>query len=155
MQKIVLPSIKQIVEDFPQITFNESGDFYYSAKENSVFYNKSSLITEAGLFQLLHELGHATSRHHHFESGIELLKMESQAWHKAEQIAHQYDLKIPSGLIEHCIDSYRDWLHLRSRCPECGNIGAETEICNYSCFNCKQKWSVPLNQRSRCYRLKY
>lgn len=154
MQKITLPKLSDITEDFSQLNFKESGDFYFSARDNCIYYNKRYIEEEAGIFQLLHEIGHALSHHHHFESGIELLKMESEAWSKAQKIAQQYDLQIPEELIERCIDSYRDWLHLRSQCPNCKNTSIEVEINLYHCFNCQQKWSVPVDQRNRCYRLK-
>lgn len=154
MPKIALPKIETIFEDFAQLSFQEADEFYFSAKNHCIYYNKIRIHTEAGIFQLLHEIGHALSNHHHFESGIQLLKMESEAWRKAQSIAKQYELEIPEALVEGCIDSYRDWLHLRSQCPNCKNTSLEFEAGAYHCFNCQQKWSVPLNQRSRCYRLK-
>lgn len=154
MQTIVLPNIATIRADFPQIGFKESASCYYSAREKCIFYIPKQLHSKPGVFQLLHEVGHALESHHHFESGIELLKMEAEAWRRAKHIAKQYGLAIPSELIEHCLDSYRDWLHVRSTCPNCGNIAIESGPNEYHCFNCKQKWSVSGDQRSRCYRLK-
>jgi hypothetical protein len=154
MPKTILPSIKQIAEDFPTLGFKASEDFYFSARNKCVYYNKILISSEAGTFQLFHEIGHALSKHHHYESGIELLKMESEAWSKARKIAKQYELEIPEAIIERCLDSYRDWLHLRSVCPNCKNTSVETDANNYHCFNCFQNWSVPLDQRSRRYRHK-
>lgn len=152
--KITLPSIQQITEDFSQLAFKESEDFYFSARNKVIYYNKKLVLTEPGVFQLFHEIGHALAGHHHYESGVELLKIESEAWHRAKQIAHEYRLKIPEALIEHCLDSYRDWLHLRSVCPNCSAVGVESGINYYHCFNCFQKWTVPSSQRARCYRRK-
>ncbi len=154
MPKITLPSINQLQEDFPSIHLEEAKEFYFSARDKCVYYNKKQVLTEVGMFQLIHEIGHALSNHHHFESGVELLKMETEAWSKAEKIAKQYDLEIPPALIERCLDSYRDWLHLRSICPECKATGVETDVNLYHCFNCLQKWSVPTDQRTRRYRHK-
>jgi len=147
-------SLSQVFDDFPALKFKESEEFYFSAKDNCIYYNKKHAQTELGTFQLLHEIGHALSGHHHYESGIQLIKMESEAWSKAKNIAKQYDLEIPAELVEHCLDSYRDWLHLRSLCPNCKSVSVETDSASYHCFNCLQKWTVPTDQRSRCYRLK-
>lgn len=154
MPKTVLVKIDQLKEDFPTLKFEESDDFYYSAKNKTIFFNNEALGTEIGFIQLLHEIGHALEGHHTFQSGVELVKMESQAWSRAKKIAGEYGLEIPDSLIEQCLDSYRDWLHGRSTCPNCKNTGVESDIGQYHCFNCQQKWVVPLHQRSRCYRLK-
>lgn len=154
MQQIALPSIESVREDFGQITFQPSQDFYYSAHDKCIYFVPAYLSSEAGIFQLFHEMGHALEGHHHFESGIELLKMEAEAWRRAKHIANQYGLEIPADLIEHCLDTYRDWLHLRSTCPTCKNVAVEIDANEYHCFNCRQKWSVSADQRSRCYRLK-
>lgn len=154
MPKSILPSLQTIIEDFSQFSFHLSDDFYYSAREDCIYYNPAYLDDEAGVFQLLHEIGHALSGHHHFESGIELLRMETEAWNREQKIAANYQLVIPDAIVEHCIDSYRDWLHMRSQCPRCQNISIETSSSHYRCFNCGQEWSVPTHQRSRCYRLR-
>ena len=154
MPKTNLPSITVVIRDFPQLTLRESEDFYYSSRDKCVYYNKAHTQTEAGLFQLFHEIGHALSSHHHYDSGIQLLKMEAEAWKEAKAIAQTYKLTIPDDLIEHCLNSYRDWLHLRSTCPTCKNIAIEEKLNCYHCFNCYQKWSVPTDQRSRSYRHK-
>lgn len=152
MPKTTLPSIKQIQSDFEHLTFAPADSFYFSAKHETIFFEPKIAKTQNGFIQLLHEISHALCRHHHYESGIQLLKMESEAWAKAKQIAKEYDIEIPEDLIEQCLNTYRDWLHLRSTCPECSLISTEIEPYLYRCFNCATQWSVPLDQRTRRYR---
>jgi len=154
MQKINLPNIKTVQADFPQFSFGDHNVFHWSPADNCVYYVSKELSTSQGLYQLLHELGHAICAHKNYESGVELLKIEVEAWNMAQEIATKYSLKIDQKQIDQCLDSYRDWLHLRSTCPNCDSISIETNPNYYHCFNCFQKWKVPVNQRTRHYRLK-
>lgn len=154
MPKTSLPSVSQLRADFPAFTFAPAKEFYWSAQKQTIFYKSKSVTTQRGLFQLLHELGHALLGHKNFESGVELLRLEAAAWKKAQQLAEQYNLTLDETQIEHCLDSYRDWLHLRSTCPSCSNVSTEIKADHYRCFNCRQAWKVPSDQRSRHYRLK-
>ncbi len=142
------------MSDFPDFTFLEADEFYWSGKSRQIYVKKAELNSLGGLFQLFHELGHATLGHANFESAIQLLKMESDAWQQAAKIARSYDFEIDSEHIEHSLDTYRDWVHLRSVCPKCQAVGVETEANHYRCFNCRQNWQTPNDQRRRCYRKK-
>lgn len=154
MQKTDLLSLDTLITDFPELTFEAHEVFHWSPRHNTVYYNKAKLTRPEGIFQLLHELSHALLEHVYYESGVELLRMETTAWQKAESLAKHYGVKISSKHIERCLDSYRDWLHVRSTCPGCKAISLEISANNYHCFNCLQRWSVPKDQRSRAYRLK-
>ncbi len=155
MPKTTLPSIEDITRDFPKFSFEEDEVFHWSPKNNCVYFNPENLNSKKGVFQLLHEIGHALLAHVHFGSGVQLLKMEAEAWQKARELAQTYKLKIESKQIEHCLDSYRDWLHIRSKCPSCKSVSVETAPNQYHCFNCHQKWTVPTDQRTRNYRLRH
>lgn len=154
MQKTSLPKINQLTADFSQFNFEPAKLFYWSASNNTVYYNPKDITKIEGIFRLLHEVGHALLAHKSYESGIELIRLESQAWQKAKKLADTYDLIIDQQQIESCLDSYRDWLHLRSTCPNCQAISTETSVNQYRCFNCGQKWKVPVSQLSKHYRMK-
>ena len=147
-------SLNDIQMAFPQFNFEQHEVFHWSPRYNSVYYNPEQVKQESSMFQLLHELSHALLGHIHYGSGIELLKMETAAWQKAQELASDYGLTIKSKHIERCLDSYRDWLYMRSRCPNCQTVSAEIQSNTYHCFNCLQKWTVPKDQRSRHYRVK-
>ena len=154
MPKTSLPSLTAIIADFPDITFLEDDEFYWSALTQTVYYDANEVSTTSGTYRLLHELGHALCQHQSYGSGVQLLKLETQAWAKAQEVAKKYDICIDENQIESCLDSYRDWLHLRSTCPTCQAIAIENTPDQYHCFNCFQKWKVPKDQRRRHYRLK-
>jgi hypothetical protein len=152
MAKTSLPDLTTIAADFPGVKFEPHHQFYWSASKSTVFYNADELDNHAGMSHLLHELGHALCDHQVFTSGIGLVRLEAEAWDKAAELAKKYDTTISERLKDYCMNSYRDWLHLRSKCPECGAHGAETDQNKYKCFNCFTSWRVPCDQRKRNYR---
>ncbi len=154
MPKKNLPSITAIAQAFPAITFAPNEEFYWSSQRQTVYYNEQAVRTQSGIFRLFHEIGHALCQHKRYTSGIQLVKLEAEAWEKAREIAKTYNLIVEDALIEGCLDSYRDWLHLRSTCPRCQTVAIESKMNQYRCFNCFTNWKVPKDQRSRQYRLK-
>lgn len=154
MPKTVVINPRLLMSDFKDISFVEADEFYWSAKNNTVYYNSDRLQKIEGVYRLIHEIGHATSDHKNFQSGVQLLSLETEAWESAKKIAGRYGITIDSEYIENCLDSYRDWLHTRSTCPNCKTVSVEADENVYKCFNCLQKWRVSSDQRSRCYRQK-
>ena len=85
----------------------------------------------------LHEVGHAICKHKSFKVDIERLKMENQAWEEARKLAEKYGVTIDEELIQDQIDTYRDWLHQKSRCPNCGLTRFQTPDGQYHCPRCE------------------
>lgn len=154
MPKTTLPSISDIKNRFAQFSFVQHEIFHWSPAKNTVYYDTSKLDKTTGIFQLFHELGHALCGHTTYTSGVQLLKIEAEAWEEAKKLADSYQLTISTQQIEQCLDSYRDWLYLRSSCPKCTTMALEIEPNQYHCFNCLQQWKVPASQATRHYRLK-
>lgn len=146
------PSIERIIADFPDLEFKPADIFYWSARIRTIYYDPGAIKKTRGIWQLLHEVAHATLDHQRFDSSIALLKMESEAWIAAKELAKKYNLTIQQTHIERCLDTYRDWLYLRSSCPSCNAVATEHKPCTFRCFNCASTWSVSADQRSRCYR---
>ncbi len=87
---------------------------------------------------LLHELGHAILGHKTFKTDIERLKMERSAWEKASEIAKNLKITINQDLIELELDTYRDWLHQKSKCKKCGLTRYQTPDGKYHCPQCNR-----------------
>ena len=85
---------------------------------------------------LLHEVGHAICKHRSFKMDVERLKMENQAWEEAHKMAPSYGVVIDEGIVQRELDSYRDWLHQKSRCPNCGLTRYQTPDEKYHCPRC-------------------
>ena len=85
----------------------------------------------------LHEVSHAICGHKDFKMDVERLKMENQAWEKARELAFRYDIEVDEEFIQGELDTYRDWLHQKSRCPECGLTRFQTPDARYHCPRCE------------------
>jgi len=137
--------------DFPQFLFVDSSSHSWSPQANTIFYNSSSHDPEA----LLHEVAHGLLGHQTFQRDIELLAMERDAWDYAQNhLALKYLLhKIDDSVIQESLDSYRDWLHSRSTCPDCKASGLQTAKNTYKCLACSTTWKV--NDARNCALRRY
>lgn len=144
------PLLDKIRKDYPNLKFMPGQAACWAPQDNTVFY--STPFTEKEVWSLCHEIGHATSGHKSFNSDVDLILKEVDAWEKAKNIAQRYKMKINDDFIEDCINSYRDWLHKRSTCPKCRQKGINRDSTSYCCLNCHTSWKVGNNQLSRPYR---
>ena len=63
--------------------------------------------------------------------------MESEAWEKAQELASRYDIEVNEDLIQDELDTYRGWLHGKSRCRSCGLTRYQTPDGTYHCPRCE------------------
>lgn len=131
--------IHKLKTDFPTLTFFESDQFAWLPATQTVSYNPE-LPHAAAL--LLHELSHGLLDHQEYTRDIELLAMEAAAWEKAAQLAEQYSVRISEEVIQSHLDTYREWMHARSTCPECTATGYQTSPSHYACPACTHEWRV-------------
>ena len=138
---------------YPSVTFKPGDTFYWSPSDITVYYEAGNSEPQ-GIWALLHETGHAILEHEQYYADIELVQMEMQAWEKAKLIANdsQLDMVISEDHIQDCLDSYRDWLHKRSLCPDCSLSGIQIKESTYSCIFCYKKWKVTKDRFCRPYR---
>ena len=138
--------------DYPDLHFVAADKFYWSPQDNTVYYNKTRLQDTTAEWALLHELSHGVLHHTSYTTDVDLLQLEVQAWAQAKDIAKTYGITIDEEHIQDCLDTYRDWLHARSRCPECGEHGLQTHGSTYECLNCTSTWHVTQERFCRPYR---
>ncbi len=143
--------INQLRSDFPQFKFKAGSQDHWSPKNSTITYKKNEPL-EKLQYGVLHELAHALLDHNNYHSDFELLKLESQAWELAAKTGGKYGVKINNDHIQNCLDTYRDWLHARSRCPHCGMNVLQKDLHHYHCFNCQTQWSVTSGRFVRPYR---
>ncbi len=144
--------LNKLAKDFPEIHFKQGDSFSWSAKNNTVTY-VTTKDDDMGPVTLLHELAHASLDHKSFTTDFELLRMEVAAWEKAKEIGRAYSVDIPEDHIQKCLDTYRDWLHIRSTCPWCSTNGLQnTQNKSYNCLNCSGRWEVSASRLCRPYR---
>lgn len=143
--------IVKLKEDFPYIKFVAGSRACWSPEFNIITYN-SNKSESKDIWGILHELGHATLNHKSYTSDIGLLRKEVAAWQKAEQLAEYYGTKIDDEYIQGCLETYRNWLYKRSKCPSCGLQGIQKTDREYNCINCNNMWSVSSSRFCRPYR---
>jgi hypothetical protein len=147
--------LARIIIDYPDVQFVASSRYSWHAGHRHVSYcRKSSGNTMHDMFSLLHELGHALLQHKDYTHDIELLQLEVTAWEQAAALASRYDLKLDDDYVQDCLDTYRDWLHLRATCPTCYGRSLQSDRNHYHCFNCQTEWQVSRSRLCRPYRLK-
>ena len=144
--------ISRLQHDYPSLSFQKDTEARWSFADKTVFYTLNT--GQEATWTLLHELGHALLGHASYASDVELLQKEVAAWEKARELARRYAIRIEETYAENCLDTYRDWLHRRSACPECSLQGIQQSSALYDCFNCQTTWKVTEQRFCRPYRLK-
>ena len=138
--------VARLTADYPALTFSQADAFRWSPQERTVYYQPVSTPRDEAT--LLHELGHGLLEHEDFTHDINLLKMERAAWTKARELSSHYEVVIIDELVEEALDSYRDWLDARSRCPNCSQTGIQEAEATYRCVICHIEWRV--NDARQC-----
>ena len=122
----------KIKEDFPGLRFRKGAKFAFRPPR-TIMLGPDEPFWE---LLMLHEVSHAILRHRDFKMDIERLKMEVAAWEKARELAEKYDVEVNEDIIQRELDTYRDWLHQKSRCPKCGLTRFQTPDSRYHCPRC-------------------
>lgn len=125
--------LEQVKKDYSEYNFRGSRKFAFRPPSTILVgprERRSDLL-------LLHELGHAELKHRDFGLDITRIKMENEAWEKARELAAKYGVEFDDELVQGELDSYRDWLHRKSRCPACGLTRFQTPSGEYHCPRCE------------------
>ena len=143
--------INQLRSDYPQFSFEPADEFWWSAAKKTIYIDPKADHSDA--FSL-HELSHAILGHHGYIRDIDLIKLERDAWeHAKTRLAPLYQLDIDETIIQDNLDTYRDWLHARSSCPDCDAIGLQIKGQSYRCIACDHTWRV--NEARLCALRRY
>ena len=134
--------IKTLQADYPQFRFCLDRP-RFSYQNGTIFVGPAD---EYASLQLLHELGHALCGHTDFKTHLGRLKIEREAWDTARPLAKKYGVKWDDGYVEDSLDTYRDWLHAKSKCKKCGLTRYQTPDKKYHCPRCEAFCQVPTNQ---------
>lgn len=154
MDVTTMPSMSSLIHKlkpaFADLIFTEAKQFAWSPAERTIYYNPD--LPDAPLL-LLHEVSHASLNHREYRRDVELLAMETAAWEKAKEHATTYEVPIDTEVIQDHLDTYREWLHARSTCPNCSANGYQVEVARYECLACLHTWRV--NEARLCALRRY
>lgn len=138
--------LRNLRHDLPKVHFTKGEAFKWSPEAATISYHPDD---PHGAERLLHEVAHAQLGHSSYGRDIELIGIERDAWqHARTQLAERYGVTIAIDTIEDDLDTYRDWLHARSTCPQCSANGLQTAKREYTCVACRHIWRV--NQAISC-----
>jgi hypothetical protein len=153
MDATTMPStisiLKQLKNSYPQFIFEKGDTFCWSPNKKTIYYKPSS--TQQIL--LLHELAHAILGHSSYDCDVQLISMERQAWERTIELAPIYNVPIDNITIQDNLNSYREWLNIRSKCPSCNAIGLQIDKSIYKCHECSHQWRV--NEAKICALRRY
>lgn len=122
-----------VIQDHPEFRFKVGKKFAFRTPR-TITVGPSEPFSEL-LF--LHEVSHALCKHKSFRMDVDRLKMENEAWDKARELAKKYGLTMDEEMIQEELDTYRDWLHQKSRCPRCNLTRYQTPDGIYHCPRCE------------------
>ncbi len=150
MDVTIVPSTASLLERlavyYPELHFEVGEQFEWQPKEKMILYDPADVFHDA---HLLHETAHAILQHEQYERDIDLIKMERDAWELVRNnLGPHYGVEVPASIVHHDMDTYRDWLHDRSTCPNCQSTGIQTKKFAYRCLSCSQAWRV--NEARTC-----
>ncbi len=143
--------LQHIKTNHSNVTYKKSNKSYWDPLSQTIFHNPNKNYAEV---TLLHELGHAINQDKQYKYDTDLLKMELQAWQQANKISKKLAIDIDKNYIEDCMDSYRNWLHARSKCPNCSQNSIQNSELKYVCLNCGCTWQTSRERFCRTYRKK-
>ncbi len=143
--------LQHIKTNYPYISYKKSEKSYWDPEIKTIYHNPKKELADV---TFLHELGHAICEHKQYKYDTDLLKMELEAWQKARKISKKVRIKLDNNYIEDCMDSYRNWLHSRSKCPECSQNSLQNSKLEYVCLNCGCIWQTSRERFCRTYRKK-
>lgn len=122
--------LAKIKSNYPSLRFVSGKRFAFRPPKTIVVEPDGEVLL------LLHEVGHALIGKYDFKTEVERLKIEVLAWEKAKELCGQYGVFIDEELIESELDTYRDFLHQKSRCPDCGLTRFQTPDGIWHCPRC-------------------
>lgn len=126
--------VEQLKVDYPDFCFRKGRKFAFRPPKTIIIGPDE----EYSPLLLLHEMGHAILGHRSFRTDVGRVKMERAAWEKARELCDKYGVLYDEEIVERELDTYRDWLDQKSRCPSCGLTRFQTPDGEYHCPRCDE-----------------
>ncbi|MBQ3430949.1 hypothetical protein IJG20_02535 [Candidatus Saccharibacteria bacterium] len=131
-----LTFLETIKSAYPNFSFKPGKKFLFRPKK-TIFYFESD---ENFRPHLLHELSHALLGHFSFNTSLERLEIERDAWEKTRELCEQFSIPFPETLAEADLNTYRDWVHQKTLCKTCGLTCLEINLKTLYCPFCQKTY---------------
>lgn len=133
----------ELTDLYPSFLWRLGPRFKYKSPK-AIFIDENSTLPYLNFcLNSLHELGHALSAHKDYKTDVERIRIESEAWERAKEEIEKhpnwqknYQIIFDDNFAESQLDSYRDWLHQKSKCKKCGLTRFQTKDGAYHCPHC-------------------
>lgn len=89
---------------------------------------------------LLHELAHALLGHFSYQTSLERLKLERDAWERTRALCQTYHVPFSEEFAETELNTYRDWHHQKTLCKTCGSSCLELNAKSLYCPFCQKSF---------------
>lgn len=135
--------VRALEREFPEVRFKWGAKRFSCRLMNgkfTVFLGQP--CPNFGLLTL-HELGHALCKHKDYTTDVQRLKIEAEAWERGKEVLlkmQEKDFWTPEwdeDFAQDHLDTYRDWLHTKSKCKKCGLTRYQTADGEYHCLKCE------------------
>ena len=126
--------VLKLENDYPDLRFKAGKKFAFRPPRTIILGPKEPKDE----MLVLHEVAHALCGHKDFRVDVERVRMECEAWGKAKELAQIYGIEVDEEMIQNELDTYRDWLHQKSRCRACGLTRFQTTDGRYHCPRCNE-----------------
>ncbi len=130
--------LARLTSDYPELRFTPDSRYAWAPETHTVHFNAE----DHDEILLLHELSHGILGHKSYQEDLSLVNMEAAAWEKAREISSKYGISISEEVINDNLNTYRDWMHARSTCPDCSASGYQSGAKEYTCPACTCRWQV-------------
>ena len=135
--------VERLQKDYPDFRFISGRRFSFHPPKTIVIGPDEGEKTPLLIF---HELGHALSKRYRYNLAVERLKIEALAWQEAKKAyaACRVSARYPDlppwddDFAEDQLDTYRDWLHQKSKCPFCKTTMYQDSDKIWRCPYCNQ-----------------
>ena len=126
-----LAFLESLKSSYPDFSFRPGRKFLFRPPK-SIYYLEDN---ENFRFLLLHELAHALLGHFSFDTSLERLKLERDAWEKTRVLCSELSVPFLDSLAEAELNTYRDWHHQKTLCKTCGlsclEVSSESLYCPF------------------------
>ena len=124
--------ISHLQADYPDFRFLEGSKFAFRPPRTIIIGPPQPFFA----LLTLHELAHALCKHKSYDTHVSRIRIESEAWERAKALSADYGISWNEDFVQDQLDTYRDWLHIKSLCPTCHLTRFQTPDGDYHCPHC-------------------
>ncbi|MBQ6130088.1 hypothetical protein IJI72_00065 [Candidatus Saccharibacteria bacterium] len=131
-----LAFLNKIITAFPDLVFKPNKKFTFRPKKTIYYEIKNDHFP----LLLLHETAHALLNHYSFDTSLERLTIERDAWEKTRSLCKKFAQPFDEDFAEANLNTYRDWLHQKTLCKVCGLTCLEVSSTTLFCPFCQKTY---------------